>query len=213
MISKLPNRAPMMPPIVFAAYTLPTSRAGSFAPRPTAASASGKLAPQSTAAGKTDQRQRTKSIWKVGVASIASPGLTGQYGRTFVIEYAAHAIAPVSSNWQTPSARRGFFAVRAMADPPVLPKPRPRRNAARISEKVYVVAPRSSDSRRVQTASAASAVAPESAMVTYTGHAPAGMIDSDSFVSVGAASSPRYTVARASARLIPATITSMATAT
>src|SRR5262245_46940534 len=136
MISRLPNSAPMMPPIVFAAYTLPTSRAGSFAPRPTAASASGKLAPQSTAAGKTDQRQRTRSIWNVGVASMAKPGLTGQYGRTLVIEYAAHAIAPVSSSWQTPSANRGCLDVRANADPTVLPRPRPSRNAARISENV-----------------------------------------------------------------------------
>src|SRR6478736_1510425 len=75
MINKLPNNAPMIPPIVLAAYTLPTRRAGSFAPRPTAESASGKLAPQSTAAGNTDQRQRTKSIWNVGVASTARPGL------------------------------------------------------------------------------------------------------------------------------------------
>src|SRR5215469_1243985 len=115
MISKLPNNAPMIPPMVFAAYTLPTRRAGSLAPRPTAARASGKLAPQSTAAGNTDQRQRTRSIWNVGVASIANPGLTGQYGRTLVIEYAAHAMAPVSNNWHTPSAKRGFFDERAMA--------------------------------------------------------------------------------------------------
>ena len=44
--------------------------------------------------------------------------------------------------------------------------PRPTRNAARISENVYVVAPKSSDRIRVQMTSAASAVIPDSAIAT-----------------------------------------------
>ena len=55
---------------------------------------------------------------------------------------------------------------RTTRAPAALPKPRPTRNTARISEKVYVVAPNSSESRRVQVTSAPSAVKPESAIAT-----------------------------------------------
>ena len=44
--------------------------------------------------------------------------------------------------------------------------PSPMRKTARISEKVYAVAPKSSDSSRVQITSAPSAVRPDSAMAT-----------------------------------------------
>ncbi len=66
-----------------------------------------------------------------------------------------------------------------MTDPTVLPRPSPSRNAARISENVYVVAPSNNDNRRVHTASAARAVAPDSPIATYTGQAPAGTIEPD----------------------------------
>ena len=69
-----------------------------------------------------------------------------------------------SASWHQPSAARGRATRDAMADPIVLPMPRPNRNTARISENVYVVAPKSSESRRVQITSAASAVNPDSAM-------------------------------------------------
>ena len=52
----------------------------------------------------------------------------------------------------------------------LLPMPRPARNTARISEKVYVVAPNNSDSVRVQRTSAASAVMPDEARMRYTTH-------------------------------------------
>src|SRR5581483_12496734 len=49
---------------------------------------------------------------------------------------------------------------------------RPTRNTARISAKVYTVAPKCSDSSRVHTTSDASAVIPDSAMATYTAPVP-----------------------------------------
>src|SRR5260370_343242 len=86
--------------------------------------------------------------------------------------YAVHAMAAASSIWLQPSSALGDFAVRAVIAPPVLPMARPTRNTARMMENVYTVATSISPSRRVQITSAASAVAPESAIVTYTGHAP-----------------------------------------
>ena len=168
MISKLPNSAPTIPPIVFAAYTRadqprrillaadqpPRVRAGSSRPR----DRRGQHRPTGSA------RDRSGTCTS---ASTARPGLTGQYGRIFVIEYAAHAIAPVSSNWQTPSASLGVLGRRARSPIRRCSRCRVRaRNAARISENVYVVAPSSSDNRRVHTASAASAVAPDSPIAT-----------------------------------------------
>ena len=44
--------------------------------------------------------------------------------------------------------------------------PSPSRNTARINENVYVVAPNRSDSIRVQTTSAPSAVSPDNAIDT-----------------------------------------------
>jgi hypothetical protein len=63
-----------------------------------------------------------------------------------------------------PSATRGRFAVRPIAAPTLLPIPRPSRNTARICENVYVVAPNRSESIRVHTTSAPSAVMPEIAI-------------------------------------------------
>ena len=71
-----------------------------------------------------------------------------------------------SRSWHQPSATRGRATRRASSDPIVLPMPRPTRNTARISENVYVVAPKSSDRMRVQTTSAPSAVMPDSAIAT-----------------------------------------------
>ena len=59
---------------------------------------------------------------------------------------------------------RGFDRLRAIAEPRLLPMPSPTRNTARINENVYVVAPNSSESTRVQTTSDPSAVRPDSAM-------------------------------------------------
>src|SRR5262245_7166427 len=63
---------------------------------------------------------------------------------------------------------RGFVVLRARNDPKLVPMPRPSRNAARINEKVYTVAPNNSDSSRVQITSAESAVNPDNAIVAYT---------------------------------------------
>jgi hypothetical protein len=82
-----------------------------------------------------------------------------------VIEYAAHAMLTMTSSWHQPSAVRGYAIDRAITDPTVLPIPSPNRNTARISEKVYTVAPSISDSRRVHTTSDPSAVTPDSAIV------------------------------------------------
>src|SRR5437867_11806606 len=78
-----------------------------------------------------------------------------------------------------------------MAAPTVLPIPRPKRNTARMSENVYTVAPKMSDKILVQTTSAARAVIPEIAIVTYTVQAAgAGTITtirfSSAFPTVGA---------------------------
>ena len=55
---------PTTAPMVFAAYTAPTSRAESRSVAATDASASGKLAPQKNAGGRTAHSVRTKSISK-----------------------------------------------------------------------------------------------------------------------------------------------------
>ncbi len=115
-----------------------------------------KLAPQRIAAGSTTQRQRTKSISKRDDGWLDKIGLTGQSGRISITEYAPQAIATMRRAWHHPSARRGLAAVRPMNAPMLLPMPSPARIAAMMSEKVYVVAPRRSDSKRVQSTSAPS---------------------------------------------------------
>jgi len=57
----------------------------------------------------------------------------------------------------------------SLAEPTLLPIPRPNRNAARTREKVYTVAPNKRDRRRVQITSDDSAAKPDKAIVTYTG--------------------------------------------
>ncbi len=93
-------------------------------------------------------------------------GLIGQYGSDSVSMYAVQAMAAHSSIWHQPSARRGRAVRAAIDDPMLLPMPSPRRNTARISEKVYTVAPKSSESVRVQITSAPSAVRPERPIAT-----------------------------------------------
>src|SRR5688500_12559446 len=56
----------------------------------------------------------------------------------------------------------------ARIDPMLLPMPRPMRNTARISENVYVEAPNSRLSNRVQITCAANAQKPDNAIATYT---------------------------------------------
>src|SRR5215472_11307793 len=75
-------------------------------------------------------------------------------------------------SWLQPSIARGLRAVLAAIAPTALPMPRPTRNTARIMENVYTVAPSISPRRRVQITSAPRAVAPDSAIATYTGPAP-----------------------------------------
>ena len=78
--SRLDPSEPTMAPSVLAAYTPPTTRAGSSSSEATDASASGKLAPQRIAPGRTTHRQRTKSSWKLNHGSVVIDGFTGQYG-------------------------------------------------------------------------------------------------------------------------------------
>ena len=70
------------------------------------------------------------------------------------------------ATWHQPSAARGRSSREATADPALLPMPSPNRKTARIRENVYVLAPNSSDSCRVQITSAASAVMPDKAITT-----------------------------------------------
>ena len=130
----------------------------------TLASASGKLAPHRIAPGSITQIARIRSSWKLNVSDVEIDGLIGQYGSDTLVAYAAQARHTHNPSWHQPSAILGFDRLRAIADPRLLPMPRPTRNTARISEKVYVVAPKSSDSIRVHTTSDPSAVRPDSAM-------------------------------------------------
>ena len=68
------------------------------------------------------------------------------------------------ATWHHPSAILGRAMREAIVDPTVLPMPSPKRNTARISENVYVVAPNNNERSRVQTTSAASAVKPDNAI-------------------------------------------------
>src|SRR5689334_23333362 len=120
------------------------------------------------APGRTAHKQRTRSSCIVNHGSVEIDGLIGQYGSEAFSTCAVHAIAAQRSSWHDASASRGRARLRARADPTLLPMPRPTRKAARISENVYTVAPKSRDSVRVHTTSAASAVNPESAIVMYT---------------------------------------------
>ena len=78
MISRLNARAPTIAPTVLAAYTLPTTRPGSWARDATALSARGKLAPQKNAAGTIEMTARRRSIWKLNHGPAASAGSIGQ---------------------------------------------------------------------------------------------------------------------------------------
>src|SRR5262252_8312130 len=110
------------------------------------------------AAGSTANIARTTSTWKLIHGFCTADGLIGQYGSDWLTTYAVQAMHAHSASWHQPSASRGRATRDAIADPTVLPMPRPKRNTARISENVYVVAPKSSDRRRVHTTSEASAV-------------------------------------------------------
>ena len=185
------------------------------APRPTAASASGKLAPQSTAAGSTDQRQRTKSSWNVDVASTARPGLTGQYGSDLrSASTRSTRSRRVSSSWHTPSATPRLLRRPRDDRADAAAEPEPDAGTRRESARTCTSSPPSnSDNRRVQTTSAASAVVPDSAIATYTGHAPAER--SSRSPARRRSRHPRRdtAVARARAMRSAATITLIATAT
>ena len=103
----------------------------------TDASASGKLAPHRMAPAAPRTAQRTRSSWNWNQAFGAIDGLTGQYGSDSVRIYDVHAIAAHSASWhqaeRDPRPRR---ASAPSAAPTLLPRPRPSRNTARISEKV-----------------------------------------------------------------------------
>ena len=194
-----------MAPRVLAAYTPPTSRAGSSLRDTTDASANGKLAPQSTAPGRTAYAQRMRSSWNCSQGSVSIDGLIGQNGSDCISAYAVHAIAAESPNWHNAKATRGRSVSRATIDPSVLPMPRPARNTARINENVYTVAPSINDSSRVQTTWAASAVMPDNAMATYTGQRSLAS-------TVGAITSGWWRALEATANARSATTTFSATA-
>src|SRR5204863_7343588 len=87
---RLAPRDPTIAPTVFAAYTPPTSRAGSWPRAATAARARGKLAPQRIAAGKTVHSDRTISNCIRNIAVIEIDGSMVQYGSDSVSIYTAH---------------------------------------------------------------------------------------------------------------------------
>ena len=176
----------MTAPMVLAAYTPPTSRPGSCPLAAAAARASGKLAPQRTAAGSTAHSARAISSWKLNHTLDEIEGLIGQYGSDSASIQAAQAMAPTSSTWHQPSARRGCARVRDSIDPAPLPIPSPTRKTARMMEKVYTDPPNSRPSWRVQITSAASALKPDSAITTYTAAEPGRAATAD-WPSVGAA--------------------------
>ena len=101
---------PTIAPTVLAAYTPPTSRAGSWPRAATDARARGKLAPQRIAAGKTVHSDRTISNCIVNIAVFEIDGSMGQYGSDSVSIYAAHAIAAHSRTWHHANATRGLFS-------------------------------------------------------------------------------------------------------
>src|SRR5262245_49534574 len=122
--------------------------------------------------------------------------------------YAAQAIDMHSSSWHHASATRGRATRLPSAEPTLLPMPRPVRKTARINENVYVVAPKSSESVRVQRTSAASAVMPDMAMTRYTGQRPRASADGGATASVptyGALDDTRYAVIATAALIVTAT--------
>src|SRR3569833_2700106 len=81
--------------------------------------------------------------------------------------YAVHAKPKFSRIWHQPSALRGF-TLRSSQEPPAVPPARPVRKTARMIAKTYTVASSKKPSRHVQTTSAPSATAPESAIKKKT---------------------------------------------
>ena len=77
---------------------------------------------------------------------------------------AVQVIAATNKAWQAPKAKRGCRRVPANNEPTLLPSPKPTRNTAKMIENVYTVPPSSSESSRVQTTSAPSAVNPDRAI-------------------------------------------------
>src|ERR1043166_2086756 len=106
---------PAIAPSVFAAYTPPTSRAGSCPCEATDARASGKLAPHKIAAGRTTQSERTRSNCIANTAVFETAGLEiegsiGQYGSDSLSINAAHPIAAHSNTWHHARATLGLLS-------------------------------------------------------------------------------------------------------
>src|SRR5215475_1194372 len=97
--TRLAPSDPTMAPTVLAAYTPPTSFAGSCPRAATAASASGKLAPQRMAAGSTANSARTLSTCRLIHGFWTADGLIGQYGSDPLITYAVHAMQTHNPTW------------------------------------------------------------------------------------------------------------------
>src|SRR5579864_7908729 len=121
---------------------------------------------------------------------------------------AVHATPAAARNWHNPNATRGRPTDRARSAPALLPIPNPTRNTARITEKVYTVAPIMVASSLVQTTSAPSALMPENPITRYTVLASAARAGDE----VGAASFALYSADRASRSAIPPTAALMNTA-
>jgi hypothetical protein len=76
------------------------------------------------------------SSWNRNHGLLESQGFTGQNGRESPRSTAAHTTARPASAWADASATRGCRRRRDIADPTLLPIPRPARNTARMIEKV-----------------------------------------------------------------------------
>ena len=106
------------------------------APRPTPAPAESSR-PRGSPPGSTAHRQRTRSSCNVNQGSLASDGLIGQYGSDCGqdVRRPRHRRARAAPG-TTPAPRAAASDRAPIAEPRLLPMPRPTRNTARISEKV-----------------------------------------------------------------------------
>ena len=128
-VRRVQTRSDQPSGILFGHPRLPRGRAGSWRPQ---RHAGGEHRPQAThhvdlelVAWVARQSRRHRPVRNLARHRVRCPGNRSR----------------IRSNWQTPSAVLGSLSCRARMEPTLLPMPKPNRKAARISEKVYVVAP------------------------------------------------------------------------
>jgi hypothetical protein len=144
---------PTMAPSVFAAYALPTMRAGSSPREASDASASGKLAPQRTAAGQDRVQARGRDRAETETRDRSRiDGLIGQYGRDAWqhVRGPGHPRATATPGTRRAPCAGGRGVPRASSRRCCRGQGRREKTAENQRERVEVVAPKAAQRARPQ---------------------------------------------------------------